>query len=220
MEVEWTECNFRLSRVHRGHQPPPLAQFFSLDLKKACDDFTNDDNGKSQFAYPRLQFKIVDRMASFIGINEGSEWLQGHWDMMVESEPGFDQLEVLDENIETRTEEIGSTEDAVEYRFLTPWLALNEKNYRDYIDTRRRNTRRTDLSRILVSNCLGMFQCLDVQRDHFVEAKTSALKSVKSSIGRKPTIGFLGTFTINVHLPDYIGIGRAASSGFGTLRLS
>mgnify|MGYP000253421783 CR=1 FL=1 len=41
--------------------------------------------------------------------------------------------------------------------------------------------------------------------------KGEALKGV-------PMLGFLGTFSVNFEIPDYWGIGKSVSRGFGTVK--
>jgi hypothetical protein len=33
-----------------------------------------------------------------------------------------------------------------------------------------------------------------------------------------PMLGFLGTFSVNFEIPDYWGIGKSVSRGFGTVK--
>jgi len=45
---------------------------------------------------------------------------------------------------------------------------------------------------------------------YFAQNYTSKLKGT-------PMLGFLGTFSVNFEIPDYWGIGKSVSRGFGTV---
>ena len=44
------------------------------------------------------------------------------------------------------------------------------------------------------------------------------LKEVKIYLKHTPMLGFIGIFSINFTLPDYIGLGKSVSRGFGTIK--
>jgi len=43
------------------------------------------------------------------------------------------------------------------------------------------------------------------------------LTSIKTSLKGKGMIGFVGKFSVNLRIPDYIGLGKSVSRGFGTV---
>jgi hypothetical protein len=44
------------------------------------------------------------------------------------------------------------------------------------------------------------------------------LNEVSTSLKGTPMLGFLGTFSVNFEIPDYWGIGKSVSRGFGTVK--
>ncbi len=44
------------------------------------------------------------------------------------------------------------------------------------------------------------------------------MKEVSTSLKGTPMLGFLGTFSVNFAIPDYWGIGKSVSRGFGTVK--
>ena len=50
-----------------------------------------------------------------------------------------------------------------------------------------------------------------------IEAKIIELKEVPTKLKGTPMLGFLGTFSVNFEIPDYWGIGKSVSRGFGTV---
>ncbi|MBW2036735.1 MAG: hypothetical protein JRI41_04555 [Deltaproteobacteria bacterium] len=46
----------------------------------------------------------------------------------------------------------------------------------------------------------------------------SAVIPSGSKVKFTPMLGFLGTFSVNFEIPDYWGIGKSVSRGFGTVK--
>ena len=177
-------------------------------------------DGTPIYQYPRVQFKVLDSVALLLGVNEGSQLLQRLWLEIDETRLGDEQLPVLDSHFETHCEQLQVTAEPIEYRFVTPWLALNQKNFREYTGSRNQRYRKDELSRILVGNCLGMTKSLGIRFTERIEADCSRLTSIKTSLKGQGMIGFVGKFTVNLTLPDYIGLGKSVSRGFGTVEFA
>ncbi|MBW1911526.1 MAG: hypothetical protein JRJ11_18640 [Deltaproteobacteria bacterium] len=51
-----------------------------------------------------------------------------------------------------------------------------------------------------------------------IEIKIIKLKEVPTKLKGNPMLGFLGAFPVNFEIPDYWGIGKSVSRGFGTVK--
>ena len=145
--VNISECRLRLAQRIKAHEAPALRGFFGRKFEEEVLMHHQQPDGTPIYQYPRVQFKVLDRQAVLLGINEGSELLQRLWLNIDEARRGDKQLEVLETNIETREEPLNVTAEPIEYRFATPWLALNQKNFREYVGSRNQRFRK-DLQRI------------------------------------------------------------------------
>ncbi len=101
--------------------------------------------------------------------------------------------------------------------FLTPWLALNEKNYEKYQKYGTWAKKKELLEKILIGNIISMSKSLGYTVPETIKANIGNLKEVNTSLKGNPMLGFLGTFSVNFEIPDYWGIGKSVSRGFGTV---
>lgn len=175
-------------------------------------------DGKVNYSYPLVQYKIINGERILIGFKEGAELLVN-----------LDLLEkiILLENqrysiISTKLElyhiSVEITDHLQRYHFLTPWLALNEKNYEKYQMRGAWAERKELLEKILIGNIISMSKSLGYTVPAPIKANIIKLKKVKTSLKDIPMLGFLGTFSVNFEIPDYWGIGKSVSRGFGTIK--
>lgn len=179
--------------------------------------FHNHDNDSLLYSYPRIQYKVIENRACIIGLAEGFKAVKnlpyfgsvtlGHEDVIITS---MDCLE--------KQSNIGISNGQQTYLFLTPWLALNEKNYDKYQRLGSWAKRKELLEKILIGNIISMSKSLGYTVPGSIEASIGELKEVQTSLKGTPMLGFLGTFSVNFSIPDYWGIGKSVSRGFGTVK--
>ncbi len=174
-------------------------------------------DGSLIYRYPCIQYKIIDGMCVLIGFSEGREVvkktfhdlktinLDGRWE------------EVLSKGLESYKASFSLSSEEIDYSFLTPWLALNEKNYEKYQMLGSWGKKKELLEKILIGNIISMSKSLGYTVPASIEANIHHLKEVKTSLKGTPMLGFLGTFLVNFEIPDYWGIGKSVSRGFGTV---
>jgi hypothetical protein len=211
------ECRLRLSRSVKLEEAPQLRSFFGREFEQQVFAHNHGEDGAQIHQYPRIQFKVIESAAVLLGIGAGAEVLKRLWLELDHTTLGGGKLQVVESGIETRNETIDATDDPITYRFLTPWLGLNQKNFRSYTGSRNQGFRKSELSRILVGNCLGLADTLGIRFGGQIEADGRKLTSIKTTLNGNPMIGFVGRFTINLALPELIGLGKSVSRGFGTV---
>ena len=164
--------------------------------------------------------KSSTQTALLIGVNEGSELLQRLWLEIDETQIGSQNLPVLESNFETNEHEVRVTDKPIRYKFTTPWMALNQKNHSEFAALTNKLARQDKLARTLASNCLGMCKSLGLRRFETHEriiADCQRIRSIKTTLKGQRMLAFVGQFTLNLDLPDHIGIGKSVSRGFGTI---
>jgi len=175
-------------------------------------------DNKYRYAYPSIQFKIIDGRPVIVGIGDGIEVLK-HVFLDIEELDINSRIHHVDEkSIALDSVEIGQVRNRIDYCFLWPWMALNSDNYREYRRLQWHDQRRfleTILSRNLKSLSKGLdyfipdFDRLHVQAD---------LKPVARNFKNIKMVCFEGTFSANFIIPDYLGIGKQTARGFGTVK--
>lgn len=170
------------------------------------------------YRYPHIQYKVLSRMPMVIGIGSGSEVLKSIYDKVDEFKIGTETQMIFEKQIVVKIEEFGITNITEDYSFLTPWLALNEKNYEKYQKLRSWKKRKELLEKILIGNIISMSKSLGYTVPEPIKANIGYLREVRTSLKGTPMLGFLSTFSVNFEIPDYWGIGKSVSRGFGTVK--
>jgi len=178
----------------------------------------HNKDGTLMYRYPCVQYKVIDGSCVLIGFREALKIVK----------KTFHELKSI--NIDGQWEEIpamalegyeasfGLVKERICYTFLTPWLALNEKNYEKYQRIGSRAHREKLLEDILVGNILSMSKSLGYTVTEPIKAKTFDLREFQIRLKDVPMLGFLGRFSVNFEIPDYWGIGKSVSRGFGTVK--
>jgi len=172
---------------------------------------------KFDYRHPLIQYKIIDGIPFIIGLREGSILLQ-LIDTYSELKFGTNTYQVLKMRRETVPIELNLSLRSPTYSFLTPWLALNQKNYEKYQMMATWAKRKKLLEGILVGNIISMSKSLGYTVPGPIEAHIDKMREVRTSLKGTAMTGFMGTFSVNFEIPDYWGIGKSVSRGFGTVR--
>lgn len=166
---------------------------------------------------PLIQYKIFDGKPFVLGINEGAEVLQKIHEDIDYLKIGHSEYQIKEKSIVIKTDYFGTASNDLSYSFLTPWLALNEKNYEKYQKLGTWAKKKELLESILVGNLISMSKSLGYTVPEPIRAKVIKLREVPTKLKSTPMLGFLGTFSVNFEIPDYWGIGKSVSRGFGTV---
>ena len=175
-------------------------------------------DGKLLYLYPRVQYKVLKGEAHIIGLEEGVEIVR-------EIEPQIETIIVNSETYQVRRKQtifekirFGSENFFIKYSFLKPWLALNENNYDHFMGLKKTTLKNSLLKKILIGNILSMSKSLGYIVEGLIKVESSGFREQKSFLKGTPMLGFLGTFSVNFEIPDYWGIGKSVSRGFGTVK--
>lgn len=181
--------------------------------------FHNHTDGDGfRYAYPLIQYKRINRKAAITCIGEGTEAIGKFF-----SSCNFDVV-LGNRNMTLEVESVRAHKtlvqvwDSVFTYHLRKWLPLNQENYRRYEALDSIVERYAFLERLLTGNILSFAKNMGVYLDKQVECKiTSADEPRIVNYKGVKMMSFDVEFKANVSLPDYIGLGKGVSLGFGTV---
>jgi hypothetical protein len=159
---------------------------------------------------------MINGAPMVIGINDGAEVLQQVYDKYDEIKLGDEVYEIVERSISVKNQEFGLSDKIYSYEFATPWLALNQVNYMKYYSLKDGGERLEFLRKTLTGNLLSMSKSLDyrvpdkIKCDVQVNIKKRRLKDVN-------VMTFIGRFQANFIIPEYLGLGKSVSRGFGAV---
>lgn len=172
-------------------------------------------NDNHLLTYPLVQYKIINGDVVILGIEEGGDVLKE-----ISSDLNILKLnkeyKITEKILSEKEVDVKPSSEEKHYKFVTPWLGLNQKNYSKYNELYGWKDKKNFLNNILVGNLLSMSKGLGIivnkrlhVKSHF-EIKQVKYKSVIFN-------GFVGEFMVHYDIPDFFGLGKGVSHGFGTV---
>ncbi len=169
------------------------------------------------YVFPRVQYHILNGYAMIIGIEEGVDAVKLIESSLYQLSLHREVYKVIEKDgieIEINYGVVARHQD---YSFLTPWLALNEKNYDKYQRLGSWAKKIEMLEKVLIGNIISMSKSLGYTVPEPIKVDIKNMKEIQTKLKGTPMLGFLGTFSVNFEIPDYWGIGKSVSRGFGTV---
>lgn len=165
---------------------------------------------------PLIRYDVSTGLAELAGIAEGA--------LLLRALPAFDAftlgretVSVRRRDVDTGRVEIGPTAEPIRYRFLTPYLGLNQENHRQWERSASMERRRL-LERVVIGNMLSLSKSIGLHVSERLNAEVDlrpcGLQILKPGV---ELLGFEGSIRINFRLPLRWGIGKSSARGFGTL---
>ncbi|WP_319231769.1 CRISPR-associated endonuclease Cas6 [Draconibacterium orientale] len=174
-------------------------------------------DGKARYAYPLVQYKVIDNMPVLVGFQEGGELLVSLFLKIKEIDIEGNQFQVQAKNISQNKVDLSVNKQLFNYTFKTLWMGLNQDNHRKYIQLNEQ-TKTEFLNRQLQNNILSFYKGLSFRTPERIMA-VSRLKEKQTRFKDHTMIAFSGSFASNALIPELAGIGKAVSRGFGTVSL-
>lgn len=170
------------------------------------------------YKYPLVQYKMIKGRPAIFCVDAGVDEIhklfgQKNWVINLKGEDA--KLEIEDLNLSSNVLEVNGI---MKTYGIHRWQALNESNYRKYQALDSMAEKLQMLERIMVGNILSFAKGIDWHIKEKIEvrildmplAKTGRVKDIKVN-------AFDLTFRSNVSLPDWMGLGKGSSTGFGII---
>ena len=212
--LSFSNVNLRASQIHKFRG-------FIGNLFKNHDLIHNHDlkTGKPIYRYPLIQFKLIDKTPAIIAITDSAVKIFAEIFMKLDKIVIEDTvIPVFEKDLKVEEVEFGYSDEIFMYEFVSPWIGLNQKNFIKYNDAGREEKNEM-LKRVMTGNILSMAKYLDcwLSKDQKIKIDHK-LKETKVNLKGKSMTAFNGIFKTNFCLPDYLGIGKSVSRGFGVVR--
>ncbi|MDY6789690.1 MAG: CRISPR-associated endonuclease Cas6 [Thermodesulfobacteriota bacterium] len=179
----------------------------------------HDEKGNPIYRYPLIQFKLIDKTPAIIAITDRAVDIFSELFMKLDKIIIEDTvIPVFEKDLKVEEVEFGYSDEIFMYEFVFPWIGLNQNNFKKYTNAGN-NDKDQMLKGIMTGNILSMSKHLDcwLLKEQRIKADHK-LKETKVNLKGKSMIAFNGIFKTNFYLPDYLGIGKAVSRGFGVVR--
>lgn len=190
--------------------------YFGNEFKEFTILHNHYGDGNFSLKYPMVQYKVINGVVNIIGINEGGDILK-----KISSDLSILSLDkkykIVEKIISEKEVDINPSKEIKHYKFVSPWLGLNQKNYQNYINTKSWKNKKEILNKVLVGNILSMSKGLGIIVNKKLYAKTHFEEEIVEYKGVKMN-AFTGEFKINYDIPDYFGLGKGVSQGFGCVK--
>lgn len=217
MDVTTFRVEFELDKKISDVKPSQLRGFFATKFNEYVLLHQHMPDGLL-YRYPFVQYKVIDNKPSVVGINEGA-------DVLVEIFNDYDSLKLGDEfyrivekDVTYEVQSFGLSETAIPYTFVTPWIALNQENYlKYYVDMKNSFERNEFLSKTLIGNVLSFSKSLGYNVPDKIVCGIN-VKPQKAALKKVHMMAFTGSFQMNFMIPDFFGVGKSVSRGFGAVK--
>jgi hypothetical protein len=192
----------------------------AVKLRGFCGNLFVEDtefhhHSERSYHYPLVQYKRVNGELMVVG-------LQDYARILMNKMSNVDKISTMQGDFKIESHEISLQSCSIRnipcgYEFATPWLPLNETNYASFMNLGVAE-QKAFLEKILVGNTLSCLKGLGIFVDYRVSSQIATFRSFQVHAHGNAFEGFTARFFLNVELPDFIGLGKSVSKGFGTIR--
>ena len=177
------------------------------------------DDTKVMYRYPLIQYKLTDAKASVLCLQAGTDdihYLLQQKDL--ELRIGNKNLTFEIEDVDLHFDTVDTSEQLHTYR-ITDWLALNQNHYGHWQQNADDETAQAEmLRRILCGNILSFAKGIEWWVESPIVVKINKVTNIRPTDFKKQRVlAFTVEFSCNVNLPNFIGLGKGVSVGFGVV---
>jgi hypothetical protein len=180
--------------------------------------FHNHNDEGFRYAYPLIQYKRKNGKPLLLcldkGVESSSHFFSNHQEGIMLGNRKYDLI--VDE-LNLSTASLNVTNGSFNYS-LTDWLPLNQKNHKVYFSLKSEIDQLEFLEKIITGNILSFAKGIEWLITSQIKVRINKVNNIKKiTIKQNPRMAFNITFSCNIRLPNYIGIGKNASLGYGVL---
>jgi CRISPR/Cas system endoribonuclease Cas6 (RAMP superfamily) len=174
--------------------------------------------GKYSYKFPKIQYRLFDGNPALVAMEEGIDVLKEVFFLSDEMTIGNRVFQLNEKEIISFDVELRQQKDPVYYKFVSPYMALNQENYKRY--------QRADfydkaeiLAEIIKNNLKTISKGFSYEIPDFDSIKIQAnLKPKLVNFKNVKMLCFTGDFKATFLIPDYWGLGKQTARGFGVVK--
>lgn len=179
----------------------------------------HDKDNTFRYDYPLIQYKRINGNAAIIFIERGTDkiidFINNNKDY---ADIGNRKTKLEIEKVDANDTLVQIWESEFTYS-IRKYLPLNKINYEKYIKTDDIIEKYKILENVLIGNILSFAKGMGIYFNNKI--KVTILQVDEPKVYRFKNIKMMGfdiRFKSNVSLPDYIGLGKGVSIGFGMIK--
>lgn len=180
--------------------------------------FHNHMSEGFRYAYPLIQYKRIGGKAAIVCIGEGTEAIgQLFANMQLQMRIGETTVPMNISSVRPHRTLVQIWQTPFRYH-LNRWIPLNEENYKNYTETNSLIERISLLEKILIGNILSFAKGVGVEIEHPLQCSIEKIEEPRIiKVKGNKVMAFDAEFSANVSLPDFIGLGKHSSFGYGII---
>ena len=176
------------------------------------------ENDRLAYRYPSIQYKIINKKPCIVGFETGRDVLHDVFFDLQTCQIGEHTYTNIEKEIVEKHCTISQIKELQTYTFLHPWMALNQKNHQIYKNSNWVG-RKQLLTRILRGNIMSLSKGMGYTIPHIDDVEIHLdVQEQQRKFKNNSMICFSGKFAVNFEIPNYLGLGKQTSRGFGTIR--
>lgn len=171
------------------------------------------------FGYPVIQYKSIRRKAALVCVDFGVDEIHHffhnqNWGVQINGRK--EKLEV--QNLKMRQFVMQVWDKSFNYSIVN-WLPFNDENYKKFKATDDWLVQQELLESIMTGNLLSFAKGIDWDVDKKVSVRVDEIVRKKTlKIKGQTYLGLDVNFRSNVFIPNYLGLGKSSSKGYGMVR--
>jgi len=203
----------------KGYEIPAFRSAIIEKVGREHILFHNHLDKNFLYKYPVIQYKQIGRNPTIIcvdfGVDEIHKYFENKsWDIEISGRV----LEMKIKKLVMNQFVMNVWEKHFDYN-IKNWIALNQENISKYLEIKGLSDRIIFLEKVLTANILSFAKGIEWTIEKPVEIKIKEILSVNNvSLKQKKMLGFDVDFSTNVFLPNFIGLGKSVSLGFGVVK--
>jgi hypothetical protein len=197
---------------------PKLRGFFSSKYPEDSEFHNHLPEGSFSYKFPQIQYRIINHHPALIGIEKGIGILKKLFFDLEDIIINNRKYQLHEKEIMLREYKLGVAKDFIQYKFISPWMALKEENYERY-KTKNKFEQQIFLKHILRENLKTLSKGFKYWIEEIEKIKVEGyFKPKRVNFKNQKMLCFTGEFMTNFHIPDFMGLGKQSARGFGVVK--